>query len=81
MLRECVANLLKVKALWVRTVPMQTYLRTLMHSNLQRLFKEVEALYRPVRPQQLTGNFAGVLTHLISGEFHGVSVVVRPIVA
>jgi DNA-binding CsgD family transcriptional regulator len=57
---------------------MQTYLRLLTHSNLQRLFNEVEVLYKPVRPQQLTGHFAGVLRRLISGEFHGVSVVVRP---
>jgi DNA-binding CsgD family transcriptional regulator len=56
---------------------MQTYLRLLTHSNLQRLFNEVEVLYKPVRPQQLTGHFAGVLRRLISGEFHGVSVVVR----
>jgi hypothetical protein len=40
---------------------MQTYLRLLTHSNLQRLFNEVEVLYKPVRPQQLTGHFAGVL--------------------
>ena len=40
---------------------MQTYLRLLTHSNLQRLFNEVEVLYRSVRPQQSTGHFAGVL--------------------
>jgi DNA-binding CsgD family transcriptional regulator len=57
---------------------MQVYLRLLTHSNLQRLFNEIELLYKPVRSQQLTGHFAGVLRRLISGEFHGVSVVVRP---
>jgi hypothetical protein len=54
---------------------MQTYLRLLTHSNLQRLFNEVEVLYKPVRPQQLAGHFAGVLRRLISGKFHAV---VRP---
>jgi DNA-binding CsgD family transcriptional regulator len=57
---------------------MQTYLRLLTHSNLQRLFNEIEVLYRPVRLQQFTGHAAGVLRRLISGEFHGVRVVVRP---
>jgi DNA-binding CsgD family transcriptional regulator len=57
---------------------MQTYLRLLTHSNLQRLFNEIEVLYRPVRLQQFTGHAAGVLRRLISGEFHGLRVVVRP---
>jgi DNA-binding CsgD family transcriptional regulator len=57
---------------------MQASPRLLTHSNLQRLLDEVGALYKPVRPQQLAGHFAGVLRRLIPGEFHGVSVVVRP---
>jgi len=57
---------------------MQTYLRLLTHSNLQRLFNEIEVLYKPVRLRQFTGHSAGVLRRLISGEFHGVRVVVRP---
>jgi DNA-binding CsgD family transcriptional regulator len=57
---------------------MQTYLRLLTHSNLQRLFDAVGVLYKPVRPQQLPGHFIDVLRRVIPGEFYGVSVVVRP---
>jgi DNA-binding CsgD family transcriptional regulator len=57
---------------------MQTYLRLLTHSNLQRLLDLVGDLYKPVRPQQLSAHFAAVLRELIPGEFHGVSVVLRP---
>jgi DNA-binding CsgD family transcriptional regulator len=57
---------------------MQTYLRLLNHSNLQRLLDAVSVLYEPVRPQRLPGHFAAVLRELIPGEFHGVSIVVRP---
>ena len=57
---------------------MQTYIRLLTHSNLQRLFDAVGVLYKPVRPQQLPGHFIDVLRRVIPGEFYGVSVVVRP---
>src|SRR6266481_6173168 len=57
---------------------MQTYLRLLNHSNLQRLLDAVSVLYEPVRPQRLPGHFAAILRELIPGEFHGVSIVVRP---
>lgn len=57
---------------------MQTYLRLLTHSNLQRLLDAASVLYKPVRPQQLPGHFAAVLRRLIPGEFHGVCIVVRP---
>jgi DNA-binding CsgD family transcriptional regulator len=57
---------------------MQTNLRLLTHSNLQRLFDVVGVLYKPVRPQQLPGHFIDVLRRMIPGEFYGVSVVVRP---
>ena len=46
---------------------MQASPRLLTHSNLQRLLDEVGALYKPVRPQQLAGHFAGVLRRLIPG--------------
>jgi hypothetical protein len=42
---------------------MQTYLRLLTHSNLQHLFDEIEALYKPVRLQQFTGHSAGGMRH------------------
>jgi DNA-binding CsgD family transcriptional regulator len=57
---------------------MQTYLRLLTHSNLQRLVEAVSVLYEPVRVQQLPDRFASVLRELIPGEFHGVSIVLRP---
>ena len=57
---------------------MQMYLRLLSHSNLQRLVEAVSVLYEPVRVQQLSDRFASVLRALIPGEFHGVSIVVRP---
>ena len=57
---------------------MQTYLRLLTHSNLQRLVDAVGVLYKPVRPQQLPGHFAAVLRELVPGEFHGVGIVVHP---
>ncbi|MEY2607083.1 MAG: hypothetical protein QOH31_4923 [Verrucomicrobiota bacterium] len=57
---------------------MQTYIRLLTHSNLQRLFDAVSVLYKPVRPQQLPGHLIDVLRRVIPGEFYGVSVVVRP---
>ena len=70
-------NLLKAKTPWVRSVPMQNYLRLLTHSNLRRLVEAVSALYEPVHTQRLPERFAGILRKLIPGEFHGVSVVVR----
>jgi DNA-binding CsgD family transcriptional regulator len=57
---------------------MQTYLRLLTHTNLQHLLHAVSVLYEPVRPHQLPGHFAAVLSKLVAGEFHGVSIVVRP---
>jgi hypothetical protein len=57
---------------------MQTYLRLLTHSNLRRLVEAVSVLYEPVRARQLPDRFAAVLRKLIPGEFHGVSIVVRP---
>jgi DNA-binding CsgD family transcriptional regulator len=57
---------------------MQTDLRLLTHSNLQRLVDAVSQLYKPVRTQQLPGHFTSVLSQLIPGEFYGVSIVVRP---
>src|SRR5258708_40038783 len=57
---------------------MQTYLRLLNHSNLQRLLDAVSVLYEPVRPQRLPGHFAAIVRELIPGAFHGVSIVVRP---
>jgi len=57
---------------------MQTYIRLLTHSNLQRLFDAVSVLYKPVRPHHLPGHFIDVLRRVIPGEFYGVSVVVRP---
>jgi DNA-binding CsgD family transcriptional regulator len=56
---------------------MQTSLRLLTHSNLQRLPDALGTIYTPVRPQQLVECFAGVLRSLIPGDFYGVSVVVR----
>jgi len=57
---------------------MQTYIRLLTHSNLQRLFDAVSVLYKPVRPHHLPGHFIDVLKRVIPGEFYGVSVVARP---
>jgi DNA-binding CsgD family transcriptional regulator len=57
---------------------METSPRLLTHSNLQRLFDEIGALYKPIRRQQLAGHFAAVLKRLIPGDFYGMSVVVRP---
>ncbi len=57
---------------------MQTSLRLLTHRNLQRLVDAVSVLYKPVRPQQLPGHFIEVLSRVIPGEFHGVSIVFRP---
>jgi hypothetical protein len=57
---------------------MQPSPRVLTHTNLQRLLDAIGTLYRPIRPEQLPSHLAGVLRRLIPGEFHGVSVVVRP---
>jgi hypothetical protein len=57
---------------------METSPRLLTHSNLQRLFDEIGALYKPIRRQQLAGHFAAVLKRLIPGDFYGMSVVVGP---
>src|ERR1700730_5475118 len=57
---------------------MQLSPRLLTHTNLQRLLDAIGTLCRPIRPEQLPRHFAEILRKLIPGEFHGVSVVVRP---
>jgi DNA-binding CsgD family transcriptional regulator len=57
---------------------MQLSPRLLTHTNLQRLVEAIGTLSRPRRPEQLPRDFAEVLQTLIPGEFHGVSVVIRP---
>src|ERR1700722_16402667 len=57
---------------------MQLSPRLLTHTNLQRLLEAIGTLSKPMRPEQLPRQFTQVLQTLIPGEFHGVSVVVRP---
>jgi len=57
---------------------MDTHLRLLTHTNLQRLLEAIGVVYQPVRPQQLPVHFATVLGELIPGEFHAASIVFRP---
>ena len=57
---------------------MQPSTRLLTHANLQRLMDAIRTLYQPSRLEQLPRHFADVLRRLVPGEFHGVSVVVRP---
>src|ERR1700730_6098619 len=57
---------------------MQLSPRLLTHTNLRRLLDAIGTLSRPSRPEQLPRHFAQVLQTLVPGEFHGVSVVLRP---
>ena len=57
---------------------MQLSPRLLTHTNLRRLLDAIGTLCRPIRREQLPRHFAEVLRKLIPGEFHGMSVVVRP---
>jgi DNA-binding CsgD family transcriptional regulator len=56
---------------------MQTNLRLLTHTNLQRLVHAVDRLYQPIQAPQIPRHFAAILEDLIPGEFHGVTVVAR----